>query len=506
MPLTSYWLKSAKMSRFPRLGEDLKVDVIVIGGGMTGITAAYLLKKAGKKVALLERDRCVRVDSGHTTAHLTYVTDEPLQDLVKTFGRDHAQAAWDAGRAAIGQIAENVQSEDIDCEFARVPGFVHASWRDAAKDETDQLREGAKLAAELGFDASFVDEVPLARRPGIRFATQAKFHPVKYLTTLLKRIPGEGSFVFENSEAEEFLDNEMAVKVNGHTVRGDYLVLGTHVPLMGKAGMISSTLLQTKLAPYTTYAIGAQVAKGTVPQALFWDTSDPYYYLRVDPRPRFDYLIFGGEDHKTGQQEDANESFRRLEQTLLQILPEAKVDARWSGQVIETHDGLPYIGETAERQFVATGYAGNGMTFGTIAGMMAADAVLGRKNPWTDLFSVGRKKLASAWDYLKENLDYPYYFIKDKLTLSEGESLDDLKPGQGKVLSLGGQRVAASRDAEGKVTKLSPVCTHMGCLVHWNQADSTWDCPCHGSRFKVTGEVLGGPAEKPLEKSEGELT
>lgn len=244
----------------------------------------------------------------------------------------------------------------------------------------------------------------------------------------------------------------------------------------------------------------AKVPKGTLPEANYWDTDDPYYYLRVDRLPRHDYVIFGGEDHKTGQESDATTCVQKLESVLESILPDAKVDTRWTGQVVVTPDGLPYMGETAEKQFVATGYAGNGMTFGTLGAMMATDAVLGNKNPWQALYDVNRKKLGGVWDYLKENASYPYYFIKDKLAAAQGTSLADLKRGEGKILKLAEGTTAAYRDMHGGVVKLSPVCTHMGCLVHWNEADTTWDCPCHGSRFKATGEVLAGPAETPLEE------
>jgi Rieske Fe-S protein len=243
------------------------------------------------------------------------------------------------------------------------------------------------------------------------------------------------------------------------------------------------------------------VPSNSVPDALFWDTADPYHYLRLDRHRDYDTIIFGGEDHKTGQVSDTEACYTALERTLKQWLPRIEITHRWSGQVIETGDGLPYIGETSPRQFVATGYSGNGMTFGTIAAMMARDAVLGRRNPWDNLFDAGRTTIiAGAWDYLKENKDYPYYLIKDRLSGADGYSLRRLARGQGKILEIKGQRVAAFRSRSGAVTLLSPVCTHMGCEVDWNAAQSTWDCPCHGSRFNPTGAVLSGPAETPLEK------
>jgi glycine/D-amino acid oxidase-like deaminating enzyme/nitrite reductase/ring-hydroxylating ferredoxin subunit len=501
MSKKSYWTVGPKIPRFDRFEKNLKADVVVIGAGITGVTAAYLLKKAGFSVVLLERDRCGGVDTRHTTAHLTYATDLRLHTLVQRFGRDHAQAAWDAGRAAMNQIHEIVREEDLACDFAWVPGYLHAPWGNTASSERRQLEKDAHLAVELKFDATFLDAVPLIETAGVRFANQAKFHPLKYLAGVLERIPGKKCQVFERTEVSEITDNPLTVKANGAAIACEFVVIATHVPLQGIANVFHAALFQSKLALYTSYAIGAKAPKGTFPTALFWDTSSPYQYLRIDDHPRHQYAIFGGEDHKTGQERDTEARFRRLEDLFAAYVSNAEVKHRWSGQVVETNDGLPLIGEIAERQFVATGYAGNGMTFGTLGAIMARDAALGRKNPWQDLLAVNRKKLiGGTWNYLKENLDYPYYMIKDRLNASEGKSLRSLKRREGKILAHRGGRVAASRDQHGKVRMLSPFCTHLGCIVQWNQAESTWDCPCHGSRFQPNGQVIAGPAESPLEQ------
>jgi Rieske Fe-S protein len=268
---------------------------------------------------------------------------------------------------------------------------------------------------------------------------------------------------------------------------------------MGKSGMLSAGLFQTKLASFSSYVIGAKVRKNALPYASFCDTSLPYYYLRVDPGESSDYVIFGGQDHKTGQDDHPVRCYENLEEVLHQFIPDARVDCRWSGQVIETNDGLPFIGETAEHQFVATGFAGNGMTFGTLAGMMARDAVLGQANAWSRLFAPARKKLrGGTWRYMKENVDYPLYLLKDRLR-PKPHSPHSIGAGEGQVIRLDGRPVACSRDKAGKLTKVSAVCTHLGCLVRWNSAERTWDCPCHGSRFHPDGQVLAGPAEDPLE-------
>jgi glycine/D-amino acid oxidase-like deaminating enzyme/nitrite reductase/ring-hydroxylating ferredoxin subunit len=502
MTTSSCWTKGAKIRRFDHLDKKLTADVVVVGGGITGVTAAYLLKKAGCSVVLLERRRFGGVDTSCTTAHLTFVTDLRLSKLVQRFGRDHAQASWDAGRAAMHQIDEIVKSEDLACDFARVPGYLHAPWGNPA-DHVKRLRQEAQLANELGFEAEFLDAIPGLETSGIRFPNQAKFHPLKYLAGLLERLPGRKCHVFERSEVTgvDAQDKVLTVQTQRGSVTCGYLVIATHVPLQGKAGVIGAALFQSKLSLYTSYAIGAELPRNALPSALFWDTSGPYQYLRVEDYPRHQYVIFGGEDHKTGQAIDTESRFERLEHLLSAYVPGALVKHRWSGQVVETNDGLPLIGEISDRQFVSTGYAGNGMTFGTLGAIMARDMALGRTNPWRVLFDVSRKKFVSgAWDYVKENLDYPYYMIRDRLISAEAKSLRSLKRDKGAILQTGGRRVAAYRDARGKITAVSPICTHLGCIVHWNEAESTWDCPCHGSRFEPTGRVIAGPAESPLER------
>jgi glycine/D-amino acid oxidase-like deaminating enzyme/nitrite reductase/ring-hydroxylating ferredoxin subunit len=500
MSTKSVWTKGLKIRRFGRLDKSLNADVVVVGGGITGITAAYLLKKAGASVVLLERRRLGGVDTARTTAHLTFVTDLRLPKLVTRFGRDHAQATWDAGRAAIYQIDEIVKTEDLACDFAWVPGYLHAPWGNPP-NHVKRLRQEAELAGKLGFEAEFLDSIPGLETAGIRFPNQAKFHPLKYLAGLIEKLPGRKCHLFEGSEVTgvEGQDKSLTVQTQNGSVNCDFLVVATHVPLQGKKALLGAALFQSRLSLYTSYAIGAKLPRNALPNALFWDTSEPYQYLRVEDYPRHQYVIFGGEDHKTGQADDTESRFEKLEQLLAAYAPQALVNLRWSGQVVETNDGIPLIGEITDRQFISTGYAGNGMTFGTLGAIMARDAALERPNPWRALFDVNRKKLiAGTWDYVKENMDYPYYMVRDRLISGEARSLASLKRGRGSILQVGGQRVAAYRDKRGKVTTVSPVCTHLGCIVHWNAAEDTWDCPCHGSRFEPTGRVIAGPAESPL--------
>jgi glycine/D-amino acid oxidase-like deaminating enzyme/nitrite reductase/ring-hydroxylating ferredoxin subunit len=503
MKTESYWQSSARLPEFPSLTNDLEVDVVIIGAGLTGITAAHLLKREGAKVAVLDRQRCAQADTGHTTAHLTYVSDERLHHLAKHFGRDGAKAVWDAGAAAVDQIHELVQGHASEADFKWVAGHLHARSNNGDRKDRDSLQEDAQLAREMGFDAEFMESIPFFKTPGVRFANQAKFHPHKYLNALLNGIPGDGSHVFENTEVSEVESNPLIVHAGQHKIKCSFVFIATHTPMLGQTGLLKGTLFQSKLALYTSYVLGTKLPRGRVPEGLFWDTGDPYYYLRIDQHDDYDYAIFGGEDCKTGQEENPELVFTRLHSTLKTLLPGAEVQQRWLGQVIETDDGLPFIGENEDRQFIATGFNGNGMTLGTVAAMMARDRYFGRKNPWFDLFAVHRKPFhGGTWRYLTENLDYPYYMVRDRVARAEGDSTDDLKIGQGKILRLKGKKVAAYRAESGQVILRSPVCTHLKCIVRWNAADKTWDCPCHGSRFKPDGEVLSGPAEAPLAKLE----
>jgi glycine/D-amino acid oxidase-like deaminating enzyme/nitrite reductase/ring-hydroxylating ferredoxin subunit len=501
-PTESLWM-TFPMPHFPALDRDVEVDVLVVGAGIAGITTAYLLAQEGVRVALIEREKVASGESGRTTAHLTYVTDQRLNELVSKFGQDAARKFWEAGIAAIDAIESIVEETGHVAEFVRVPGYFHAPvGMEQSGRDLEMLRKNAELARSLGFDATWVDKIPYGAVPGVRFADQAKFHPRRYLNGLLPVITQQQGLVFENTTFESVDDGKpMTAHANGHKIRCNYLVIATHNPRMGRKGVLTATAFQTKLHLYTTYVLGARLPKNTVPEGLYWDTNDPYEYLRIEERDDHQFAIYGGADEKTGQESDNNQVFQHLEKRLHQALPAASVQRRWLGQVIETDDGLPFIGENAEREFIATGFGGNGYTLGTLSAMMARDRFLGRANPWFSLLAVDRSPFhGGAWRYVQENVDFPYYFLRDRLRRPEAESPDAVGLEQGKIVTYQGKKAAAYRDLSGQLTLLAPQCTHLKCLVKWNNADRTWDCPCHGSRFHPTGEVLSGPAEAPLKR------
>jgi hypothetical protein len=314
------------------------------------------------------------------------------------------------------------------------------------------VQREAAVAAGAHFEASFVQEVPLLGRPGVEFAGQAKFHPVDYTVSLAEVLNRDGSFVFERSEVTDFEDEPLRIRANGCSVTASDVVIATHTPIQGRASAIRAAAFQSKIYPYMTYALRARIPKGVVPEALFWDTHDPYYYIRIDPGEEYDYAIVGGKDHKTGQVAHPESLFYELQSYVSSFLPAPTLLQKWSGQVIETHDGLPFIGKLFDHQYVATGFAGNGMTFGSLAGLMIAEEIVGEASPWRELLSPHRKNiLAGAWDYVRENLDYPFYMVKDRIKRDESLSPEELETARSS-----GFRVDESQRTEMRTARFTP--------------------------------------------------
>lgn len=491
--------KDIALDAYPSLSRDTETDVVVIGAGVTGLTAARALHQAGRRVIVLDRQAMARGETGNTTAHLTAFIDVPLLELVKAYGEATARSIWEAGVAAQAYIEQAVHDEQIDCEFERCEGYVLG-----ALDEQETAREGVEFASEatvardLGFDAHYTDAVPIFNRPGYRLDRQAKVHPTKYLRGIARGLAAQGVPIYENSPVASVDDDHQVELANGHRIQAKYIVVATHVPIIGHKAWLTATAFQSKLLAYSTYVVSGLVRE--LPSMLLWDSSDPYYYLRFDQTEQGTRAIFGGRDHKTGQEKDTPQRYEALEQMLKRYLPEFRADRRWSGQVINTPDGLPYIGWVADHQYACTGYNGNGITLGTIAGIMACDAILERESPWEKIFIPSRKPIMHGGvTYVRENLDYPTIMASDTLQSLPREPVA-LQPGEGQVVRGDGQKVACAIDRNGREHRLNAVCPHMGCVVRWNVAEQTWDCPCHGSRFAVDGSLLAGPAEQGLER------
>lgn len=490
---TSYWMETAGSLDRPALTEDARADVCVVGGGIAGLSTAYELAREGRSVVVLEAFQPGAGETGRTTAHLANAMDDRFTRLEKLHGKDGARAAAASHGAAIARIEAIVEEEGIECEFRRVDG-----WLFAAPGDEGRLEKELEAARRAGLTAELVDSPPVALHPGpaIRFPGQAEFHPLRYLRGLLVATERHGGRVCGRTRAvdveEEKGGSRRVMLKGGGEVVCDDIVLATNSPAR-------HYVTTAKMLPYRTFAIALEAPPGT-PRGLYWDTEDPYHYVRLAGEGAGAVLIVGGADHRTGSRDDGEERLRGLEAWARERFPAAgAVTQRWSGQVLEPADALAFIGRApgAERVWVVTGDSGQGMTHGALAGILLRDAILSRPNPWQGLYSPARLRARAAKEYLHEGASFGRHFL-DWLLPGEVVREEDVEPGHGAVLRRGIKPMAVYRDPEGTVHRRSAVCTHMGCIVHWNSTERSWDCPCHGSRFDPRGEVLNGPAAAPL--------
>ncbi len=494
----------------PTLKENLRTNVCVVGAGIAGLTTAYLLARAGRAVAVIDDGTVGGGETGRSTAHITAALDDRYTEIEKLHGEGGAAIAAESHTAAIDRIEAIASAEDIDCDFERVDGYLFLG----GDDDRKLLERELKAVHRAGLsDVELVDRAPVESfdtGPALYFPRQAQFHPLKYLNGLARAILRDGGFLFSGAHADSIQDGEPATvtTTSGHVITADSIVVATNSPVN------DWVILHTKQAAYRTYVIAARVPRGVIPRGLYWDTLDPYHYIRLqevdpvlDPDRKEELLIVGGEDHKTGQADDADERFRCLEEWTRQRFPMIRsIDFRWSGQIMEPVDYMGFIGKnpgTDEHIFIATGDSGNGITHGTIAGILLTDLILGRKSPWSKLYDPSRITLRATGDFLKENINVAGQYM-DWARGGDVDSYDEIAPGTGAVVRKGMTKLAVYRDEQGIVHERSAVCTHLYCIVDWNSSERTWDCPCHGSRFDPYGKVINGPAITPLTEVKSE--
>jgi glycine/D-amino acid oxidase-like deaminating enzyme len=492
----SIWTATAALPQFTPLEQNVQVDVCVVGAGIAGLTTAYLLARAGRRVAVLDDGPVAGGMTMATTAHITNMLDDRYFEVEKLHGREGARLAADSHTAAIDRIETIVRQERIDCDFTRLDGYLFL----AEGDSRATLERELEAAHRAGLRAvRLVERAPYASfdtGPCLRFPNVAQFHPLKYLAHLADAIHHEGSRIFTGTHADQIEGGVPAlVHAGRHVVTADHVVVATNVPINDRLA------IHTKQAPYMTYVIGARMPEGAAPKVLAWDTGDPYHYLRMQD----DLLIVGGEDHKTGQASDTPERYGRLEAWARKRFPMmGPLEYAWGGQIMETQDYLAFIGRNPadhENVYVVTGDSGMGITHGTIAGMLLSDLILGRSNPWEALYDPSRVTLRAAADFARENSNVAMQYT-DWLTGGDVASADEIPAGSGAIVRRGLEKLAVYRDEQGRVHERLAACPHLGCVVHWNRSETTWDCPCHGSRFDAYGKVINGPANRDLAPAE----
>jgi glycine/D-amino acid oxidase-like deaminating enzyme/nitrite reductase/ring-hydroxylating ferredoxin subunit len=468
----------------------------VIGAGITGLTAAALLKRAGKTVAVVESKRIVRGASGYTTAKVTAGHGVIYSQLLKTFGEEGARMYAQANQAAIERIARFVEEDSVECDFERKANFVYAE----SSDEVESIEQEVEAARRCGLDVSFVREtsLPYGVAGAVRLENQAQFHPRKYLLALAQTIPGDGSHVFELTRALDVDEGEPCEVVTDRgTLRAGDIIVATHLPFLDRG------LFFAKTYPHRSYAVAAAIAEGSAPDGMFINSGTPTRSVRTIRDGERLLIQVGGQGHKAGQEEDTRQRYAELERFLRNHWPEAgPVEYRWSTQDYMSFDRVPYVGDLHRRSqhvTTATGFNKWGMTSGTLAAMILSDRILGRENEWASLFRAKRlKPRAAASKFVKENASVGFSFVADRLSRADDKKPESLARGEGAILRVGGRKRAVYRDDGGTLHVLSPVCRHLRCIVAWNPAERTWDCPCHGSRYTGEGRVIQGPTVEDL--------
>jgi glycine/D-amino acid oxidase-like deaminating enzyme/nitrite reductase/ring-hydroxylating ferredoxin subunit len=492
---TPCWLATTDLLEPARLERDLETDVCVVGAGIAGVSTAYHLARAGRRVVVVDDGAIGGGETCRTTAHLTSALDDRYFELEKLHGERGAQLAAQSHGAAIDSIEQIAAETGARCDFERVDGYLFAP-----PGESDLLDDELAAARRAGISVERLPQAPIDRfdtGPALRFPRQAQFHPLHYLAAVARSIEAAGGR-FVRAHVEEFAGGADAHvrTTDGHAISSGSIVVATNTPVNDLVTM------HTKQAPYRTYVIGLRVPRGAVKRALFWDTANPYHYVRLQTlEGTTALLIVGGEDHRTGQRDDGEERFARLERWARERFPAAgAVEFRWSGQVMEPVDSLAFIGRNPgddDNVFIATGDSGNGITHGAIAGLLLSDLILGHANPWCELYDPARRSVKALGTFVCEAAASQVGYA-GHLTGGEVASEREIALGEGAVLRRGLSKVAVYRDADGRFVERSAVCPHLGCVVEWNHTEKTWDCPCHGSRFATDGHVVNGPALSDL--------
>lgn len=486
----SYWMATTPESNYPPLSGDTRVDVAILGGGIVGITTAYLLKEAGVlSVAVIEADRIITGVTGHTTAKVTSQHSLIYDRLISKFGKQQAQQYAESNQAAIEKIASIVSSKDIACDFVRKPAYVYAG----SEESVGNIQKEVDAAQSLGLPASFKADLPLSFKTygAVRFDNQAQFHPRKYLCALAREIEGDGCHIFEKTRALKIEGSgPVTITTDKGTVKAHKVIQATHFPIHDKPGMLFQRLYQSR-----SYVLGIRIEE-PFPQGMFISAEEPVRSLRSQPAGEGELILVSGEGHRTGEGNEIDH-YRNLEKWVRSVYSVNSIDYHWSTQDVITVDHIPYIGRLIsdnENLFIATGFRKWGITTGTVAATILTDMILGRSNPWEEVYNPSRfKPLESAKTFFSQVAEATKGLVGDRI-IPAHEKASQILPGEGAIVKIEDEKVAAYRDEAGVLHTFDPSCRHMGCIVSWNNAERTWDCPCHGSRYNPMGGVIKSPA------------
>ncbi len=494
----SFWIDSTPTTAYPAFSNRIAVDVAIIGAGIVGLTAAIQLKKAGKTVAVIESGHIAAGASGHTTAKVTSLHQLIYADLIHQIGVSKARLYGESNQAAIEFIAGLVAAEQIDCDFSRQSAYTFAE----PATELDQIKAEVNAAIKLGLPASFVQEtsLPFAIAGAIKFDNQAQFHVRKYLLHLAQTIPGDGSHLLERTrvlQVEEDQENPCQVVTEHGVINAHDVIVATHLPILDQG------LFFAKTYPQRSYLVAAKIDPTKAPEGMFIGSGKDSHSIRTTPYQDGLLLLVGGEGHKVGTVTDTEACYQKLETYVRNHFEIDTFAYRWSNQDMVSFDGLPYVGKLtpfSHHTYVATGFSLWGMSKGTMSGMLLSDLILGKENPYAELYDSTRATPFLEPDLLKSGIDVAARWVGDRLKNLESSTLTEVPKGEGKLLTINGEKIAAYRDEQGAVHAVSAVCPHLACIVSWNNAEMSWDCACHGSRFSCDGKVLHGPSVKDLEQ------
>jgi glycine/D-amino acid oxidase-like deaminating enzyme/nitrite reductase/ring-hydroxylating ferredoxin subunit len=496
MTSKSLWMSIAVAPQAIPLQKDEQCDVAVVGSGIAGLSTAYELSQRGRSVIVIDRGPIAGGMTARTSAHLAPLCDDLMSEMQKIKGEAQAKLFYESQAAAVDRIEEIQKKEKIDCDFRRLDGYLFQGDNMPA-DVIDQELDAVRAA---GASVDRLVGVPLAgcdKRHALRYPRQATFHPLKYLAGVAEACAARDVRFFAGTPVEEVAEENgaVALKTPRGVIRARHAVIATNSPIVDRVS------LHSKMAPYRTYVIGFAIARGALPDALYWDTEEPYHYVRLQPGDHgMDFVLVGGEDHKSGEADDAKRRFDRLEKWARGKMPMLKeVTHRWSGQVLDTIDYAGFIGKNpgSENIYVATGDSGQGLTHGVMGAMLNAALITDGKSDWAKLYAPERTPLKAAKNWVVEN-STALKNLAGYIAPGEVDSADKLEPGQGAVIREGLKKIAAYCDAKGNLHQHSAACTHLSCHLHWNSFETCWDCPCHGSIFGPEGEVLNAPAISAL--------